>query len=437
MAQNETTRRKRLFINQNFCLLFWGRLVSQIGDGIHYFALTWLVLDLTGSGAALGSVLLASSLPAVILAPFTGVLADMWNRKVIVVLTDVFRGLILLSLGGIYYLGNLGMPILYVGTVLLSLCGVLFGPAISASIPGMVKKEELVHANALNSLSRSATGIVGPLIGAYLLGFTGYAGVFLVTGTSFLLSAISEMLIKFPKQELALNHPAERQERPVKQFIKNFKQGLSYIWHSNGIRTIILFAVVLNFIATPIFNVVFPYFGKEILMMEAQHYGLTQSSLPAGLLLGTLIIGLLTKRIRKDRLLVIGIIGQGAIVLLISIVALPYMYLNMSPLMIVTSLMIPIFFLGVLNVLVNVPFQVMLQETVPDQYRGRVFGLIDSTVQMLVPISMALFGVLVDVIAPFYFLLLCGGVVIVLGIAMARSNSIRIMYDDPSLRTCV
>ena len=84
--------------------MFWGRLVSQIGDGIHYFALTWLVLDLTGSGTALGTVLLASSLPSVLLAPFTGFLADMWNRKAIVVLTDVIRGLILLTLGGIYYL---------------------------------------------------------------------------------------------------------------------------------------------------------------------------------------------------------------------------------------------------------------------------------------------------------------------------------------------
>lgn len=437
MVPNEKIGRKKLFINRNFCLLFWGRLVSQIGDGIHYFALTWLVLDLTGSGAALGTVLLASSLPAVVLAPFTGVLADMWDRKTIVVLTDIIRGLILLSLGGVYYLGNLNMPILYIGTVLLSLCGVLFGPAISASIPGMVEREQLVHANALNSLSRSATGIVGPVIGAFLLGFTGYLGVFLVTGTSFLLSAISEMFIEFPKRALASDQVNGSREKPLQQFADNFKQGLSYVWHSGGIRTVILFAVVLNFIANPIFGVVFPYFGKEVLLMEAQHYGLTQSAFPAGLLLGTLIIGILTKKIRKERLLVLGIIGQGALVLLVSGVALPFFYLNSSQMMILVGLVVPIFFMGILNIFVNVPFSVTMQENVPDEYRGRVFGLIDSMVQMLVPISMALFGVLLDVIAPFYFLLLCGVVMVVMGIAMAGSSSIRTMYEQPPAEASV
>ena len=126
---------QRLFINRDFGLLFWGRLVSQIGDGIHYFALTWLVLEMTGSGTALGTLLFASSIPGVILAPFTGVLADLWDRKKIVVSMDIVRGLILLILAAIFKAGSLTLPILYGATVLSSLCGVLFGPAISAAIP--------------------------------------------------------------------------------------------------------------------------------------------------------------------------------------------------------------------------------------------------------------------------------------------------------------
>jgi len=82
---------QKLFINRDYGLLFMGRLVSQVGDGILYFALTWLVLDLTGSGTALGTLLLVSSIPGVVLAPLAGVLADMWNRKSIVVITDIVR----------------------------------------------------------------------------------------------------------------------------------------------------------------------------------------------------------------------------------------------------------------------------------------------------------------------------------------------------------
>ena len=433
MTQAKIPLWQRLFINRDYALLFWGRLVSQIGDGIYYFALTWLVLDLTGSGAALGTLLFASSLPAILLAPFTGVLADMWDRKTIVVSMDVIRGLVLLSLAGIYYAGYLTLPVLYIATILSSLCGVLFGPAISASIPEMVEKDELVRANALNNLSRSATGIIGPVAGALLLGAVGYFGVFLINGISFLLSAVSETFIRFPKVEQMADSAAEGKSSIGTQFLNNLKEGFVYIWSNAGLRTIILFAIVLNFMASPVFGVIFPYFGKEVLQMEPQHYGMTQSSLPVGLMVGTLMIGLLTQKIRKDRLLAVGIVGQGLIVSAVSILALPAVYQVMSPIAILISLVVPIFMLGVLNIFVNVPFQVMLQETVPNHYRGRVFGLLDSMVQILVPVSMALFGVLVDAIPPFYFFLMMGLSSIVLGAAMGLSANIRSMYDEPTV----
>ena len=88
---------KKLFINGDYGLLFMGRLVSQIGDGVHYFAITWLILDLTSSGTALVLYSYSRPFPASCLHPLLGVLADMWDRKKIVVITDIIRGLILLQ----------------------------------------------------------------------------------------------------------------------------------------------------------------------------------------------------------------------------------------------------------------------------------------------------------------------------------------------------
>ena len=439
MEEDRVTLWKRLFINRDFGLLFLGRLVSQIGDGIHYFALTWLVLDLTGSGAALGSVLTVSTLPGILLSPFAGVIVDTLDRKMIIVGADIIRGLLALALAVVYRLGILTMPILYMATALLSLCGVVFGPAISASVPNLVEKEELVQANARNSFSMSATGILGPIVGAVLLGATGYFGVFAINGICFILSAISEMFIRFPKQEKDSLHVAPEQSEakapsPAGQFITNFKQGFAYIWSNVGLRTMIMFALALNFMANPIFSVVFPYFGKEILQMEASHYGLTQSSFPAGLMLGTFLIGALTQRFSKHQLLSWGIIGQGALIVLMSIIALPAVHLHLSPTAILASIAVPTMFLGILNIQVNVPLNVALQESVPDNYRGRVFGLIDSLVQMLVPVSMALFGVLVDIIPTAYFLIICGAASAGLGMAMGRSPSIGALYDEMEVK---
>ncbi|NLJ86325.1 MAG: MFS transporter [Firmicutes bacterium] len=437
-AKDRTQLWKRLFINRDYGLLFLGRLVSQIGDGIHYFALTWLVLDLTGSGTALGSLLMVSTLPGILLAPFAGVIVDTFSRKIIIVGADIIRGLLTLALAVIYHSGLLTMPILYVATVLLSLCGVVFGPAISATIPNLVKKEELVQANARDSFSMSATGILGPIVGAVILGATGYFGVFAINGICFILSGISEMFIRFPKQEkhgLAAVQVRDEAEPPslARQFIVDFKQGFAYIWGNVGLRTMIIFALALNFMANPLFSVVFPYFAKEILQMEASHYGFTQSSFPAGLMLGTFLVGALTQRISKHQLLSWGIVGQGILVLLMSIIAFPVVHQYLSPMAILASIAVPTLFLGILNVQVNVPLNVALQESVPDNYRGRVFGLLSSLGQMLVPISMALFGILVDVIPTAYFLITCGIGTVVLGIAMGMSSSIPTLYEQPEV----
>jgi DHA3 family macrolide efflux protein-like MFS transporter len=428
MAKDRQTLGQRLFINRDFGLLFWGRLVSQVGDGVHYLALTWLVLDLTGSGTALGTMLFASSIPMVLLAPFTGVLADLWDRKTIVVSMDVLRGIIILSLAFMFKAGQLTMPILYIATILSSLCGVLFGPAISATIPGLVKKEELLKANSLNNLSRAATMIMGPVLGAFLLGLTGYFGVFFINGIAFLLSALSEIFIRFP--EVAREQTSGHDLAKGRQFFLSFKEGFAFIWHNGGLKELIFFATALNFLGAPVLNVVFPYFSKEVLLLEAQEYGVTQAMLPAGILIGTMLVGYLTRKYRKESLLTSGITIQGLLVGLIGVFALPRVYGSVGLAGTLVALSGSMFIIGVLNSFVNVPFQVMLQETVPDGFRGRVFGLLDSVGQLLVPLSMALSGVLVDNFSVTSLFLLSGLAMAAVGLRMASSAKIKLLYAE-------
>ena len=419
---------QRLFINRDFGLLFWGRLVSQIGDGVHYLALTWLVLDLTGSGTALGTLLLASSIPMVILAPFTGVLADLWDRKTIVVSMDVVRGLVILSLAFIHRLGYLTMPILYGATVLSSLCGVLFGPAISAAVPGMVKKEELVKANSLNNFSRAATQIIGPIVGAFILGKTGYHGAFLINGTAFL----SRLFPRCSSASQAVGDVSLLMGHTKQAVRSQFPGGFRYIWQNTGLRTLIFFAVALNFVSAPLFSVVLPFFGKEVLSLGAEQYGSLQAMFSVGFLLGTFLVGYITKRFRKESLLSSAIVLQGCLSVFLGVLALPAVYGSWALGMTLVAMSAGLLLIGVLNTFVNVPFQVTLQEIVPDNYRGRVFGLLDSMVQLLVPLSTGMSGVLVDNFTTASLFSFAGVVVIVLGCAMALSRSIKLLYAQGS-----
>ncbi len=419
---------QKLFINRDFGLLFVGRLVSQIGDGIHYFAMAWLVLDLTGSGAALGSLLMAASLPGIILAPFSGVLADTLDRKKIVVAMDVIRGLLVLMLAGIHASDQLTLPVLYVVTILLSLCGVLFGPAISATVPGLVKREELVQANARETFSHSATGILGPIVGAFLLAGFGYLGVFLINGVSFLLSAISEAFIRFPKQQ-----KPDVSEDPKADFVNNFKGGFHYLWQNPGLRVLMAGGIFLNFLFNPLFGVVFPFFGKEILLMSPEHFGFSQSSFPVGMLLGTLLVGLFARKFSKIRLLAGGVAIQGGLIVILGVLALPMVYSQLGAGSILAWLALPLLLMGILNVQVNVPLQVMMQETVPDNYRGRVFALFGSVMQMAAPLGMGLFGVFLDIIPVHFFFLFCGAAATIMALVLGASPSLQQLYET-SLR---
>jgi MFS family permease len=223
---------------------------------------------------------------------------------------------------------------------------------------------------------------------------------------------------------------------PSRQFLFSFKQGFVYIWQNVGLRSLIFYATALNFVGAPLMNVVFPYFGKEVLLLEAQHYGTVQAMFPVGFLVGTVLVGYLTKKFRKEALLTSGITLQGLIVVMVGTFALPAVYSNAGLVNTLLSLSSSLLVIGVLNTLVNVPFQVMLQETVPDSYRGRVYGLIDSVGQMLVPLSMAISGFLVDSFSPASLFILSGLITAGLGFSMASSAKIKLLYaQEDSLAT--
>src|SRR6056297_4220036 len=115
-------RKSNLLHNYNFILLFLGGFVSRIGNGIHYIALVWFVLDITGSGSATGLILLLSTLPGVIIGPFSGVIADKFDRKKLIVFMDILRGLIVLWLGYTVYIGIANFFHIGIATVLIAIC---------------------------------------------------------------------------------------------------------------------------------------------------------------------------------------------------------------------------------------------------------------------------------------------------------------------------
>ncbi|MFI5271748.1 MAG: MFS transporter [Ktedonobacterales bacterium] len=172
-----------------FALLWAGRSISALGDGIYLMALAWWVLETTGSAAANGIILICATLPTLLLLLLGGVVVDRLPRRTLLLLSDVLRGLlvsVIAVLAGHHLLAFWHLALL---SAAFGIVQAFFGPAYTSIIPEITPREALASANALASLSRQATGILGPALGGLLVALGGTPAAFALDGLSFLLSA--------------------------------------------------------------------------------------------------------------------------------------------------------------------------------------------------------------------------------------------------------
>lgn len=182
--------------NRDFRLVWSGQVVSQLGDWFNTIALYTLVLDLTGSGRALGLVLVARFLPSVFIGPLSGVIADRFNRRRIMIVSDLLRALVVLGFLLIRRPEQLWM--VYALTVLQLALSTFFEPAKSAAIPSIVSERELVSANAVSSVTWSAMLTLGAAIGGLVAGSFGTDAAFVIDSLTYLVSAALIARVRLP-----------------------------------------------------------------------------------------------------------------------------------------------------------------------------------------------------------------------------------------------
>jgi MFS family permease len=187
--------------NRNYRLLFIGQSLSQLGDWMNRVALLVLAYRLTGSPIAVALLQLATLLPRVLISPFGGVLADRYQKRLLMITLDLLRALLALSL---IFADTSGQLWLAGATLLLMHSfAAIFNPARSAVLPALVPREQLGSANALNDVTGQSAFFIGPVIGGWIIATWGIHAVFLINGATFVISALLIALIR-------LEEPARR-----------------------------------------------------------------------------------------------------------------------------------------------------------------------------------------------------------------------------------
>jgi MFS family permease len=374
--QNEGKALVKWSSDRGLNCLFAGQLVSQMGDSMYMIGLMWLVLDLTGSKAAMGTVATLSYLPVLVFGLFGGIVADLYNRRRIMLAADALRALVVLVLPIAMLYGTINLWTIYAVTFALAMGIAFFNPARDAIIPELVPQDRLVRGNSMIQSSHYAAMLLGPALAAALLSVVSLRSLFAIDAATFAVSFIAIFMIRY--------RPVANHEHARLTATRHFGEVVCVVMKDNRLRFLLVLTSVNNFFIMGPAIVGTPVFIKELLRGDAKDYALVESALGLGMVVGVVLINYTNRLIGKGKLLLLGMIFDGLTH------ALLYFCGSMEGMVALIALHA-----------IGIPFIVvsrtaLVQEWVPSGMRGRIFGLVGMAVVGTTSISTGVVGILAE-----------------------------------------
>jgi MFS family permease len=354
---------------RNFALLWIGQLISVFGDWVLLIALPFYIFDLTGSALATGAMFMAQTVPRVLLGSVAGVFVDRWDRKRTMIAADLSRGVLILALLSVHSAGWLWL--IYLVAFVQAVIAQFFTPAKNAIVPLLVGESDLVAANALNSLSENLTRLTAPALGGTLYGLLGLASVVWIDCASFLASGVLIALIAFPAEAAAVE--ATSRGRSWVTAVREWRDGMRLMRNDPTITAIFATAGTAM-IAEGFILVLLVPFVKDVLHSGSQGFGWLMSAQAIGGLIGSVFLARVSRAVRPG--LLIPLCGAPFGLLDIALANLPGRG-GLPPLPVALVL---IGLAGAPLIGFYIGMQTVLQSSVPDRFRGRVFGAYATTV---------------------------------------------------------
>ena len=356
-----------LLRERNYALLWSSASISALGNWLLVAALPYYVYSTTGSTLASGAAIISSVAPMVIFPSIGGIFADRWNRKRVMFWSDWLRGLILLPMLAVHSASTVG--IVFVVGFVGSTVAFFAGPFGAASISQLVGHDNLPAANSGFVVGANIGRIAGPFAAGALLATVGLQGVVIADVVTFAASGWLVSLLVFPPGDVLTESASGEPKSQSGRSVREWQAGLTYIRHERLLTTLLV-ATMLGGIGGGMFNPLLAPFVQHVLGASAQVYGSLVSIRGAGGLLAAITVGALTRRFRP-----VVIIGWGAL-----LVAAFSLAVDAAP-----SIAGTLVGIGIAELCGTASFisrQTLFQSSVPDAYRGRVFGTYLSLVAL-------------------------------------------------------
>jgi MFS family permease len=358
--------------------LFWVSLfVSNTGTWMQMIATNWLLYQLTDSPVQLGLNGIFRAIPAISLGLISGTFADRYDRRRLMLGTQILLCLLALGLGVLDQSGHVQAWQIYVFTFVSSAVGSFDGPARQALFPSLVPRSVLPNAVALNSLLWKGAALLGPTLGGLAISLMGTAGAFYANGVSFLAVVVALLLMR-----TSLSSSSSRQRE--RDFLSETKTGFSYIVSQPVILGVMIMEGVSSVFGLD--NAMLTIFASDILQVGAGGFGLLQSARGLGAVVGSSLFIAMGHRSNQGRILFYSALLYGA----------GFAFFGFSSSFLLSLGLIA--FVGATDTIWGAARATILQLITPEKFRGRVMGVFQLSNRGLHPLGQTETGLVVPLI---------------------------------------
>ena len=370
----QTLGRLAAFHYRDFRLFWLSLFISNIGTWMQMTATNWLLYQLTNSPVQLGLNGVFRALPALVLGLISGTFADRYDRKWLLLWTQVILALVTLGLGVLDYAGQIQVWQIYLFTFISASVGSFDGPARQALFPSLIPRSVLPNAVALNSLLWKGAALIGPTLGGIAISAMGTAGAFFANAASFLVVVGALLLMR-------ASSPAREKRR---DFVAETKAGFSYIVS----QPIILGLTVMEAFGS-IFGLdhaLLTILASDVFRVAAHGCGFLQSARGLGAVVGSSVFIAMGQRSEQGRILCVSALLYGA----------GFAFFGLAPSFSLALVLLA--FVGATDTIWAAARGTIMQMLTPERFRGRVMGVFQLSNRGLHPLGQLESGIMVPLI---------------------------------------
>lgn len=399
---------------KNITLFLASQTISLFGSSLVQYAIMWYITLETKSGVMMTIYIICGFLPTFFLAPFAGVWADRYNRKMLIMISDSLIALTTLILAILFIKGYDMLWLLFLMSSLRAMGQAIQTPAIGAFIPQIVPEEKLIKVNGANASIQSLVTLISPMVSAALISIATIETIFFIDVFTALIAVLNLLFfLHVPVHAKALR-------REETSYFTDMQKGFNYIRNHDYVRNFFIFCAFFFVLVAPAAFLtplqVTRSFGDDVWRLTA-----IEITFSVGMMAGGGIMALWGGFRNKVHTMTLSTLISGACTFALGVTPNFWIYLMF---MVIFGIAMPMF---------NTPSMVLLQEKVEGDYLGRVFGILTMISSVMMPLGMLVFGPISDLIE-IEWLLIGTGIIMFLQSFFLLGNKALIQAGEPDIK---